>query len=206
MGTHALGVAWAGTGTVLVYFLITNPMPPYHYPEELETKRLITRYLTEADVPLWAEFFKDAEAIEFFPMYHDKLPEQSAKEWIERQRTRYTKHEYGMQALLDKSTHALVGQCGLIAKEIDGIPEIEVGYSILKKYWGLGYAAEAARLFIDYAFENQQADSIISTISPGNAKSIRIAKKNGLVFEKMTIWQGIELCVYRMYKTHWENL
>lgn len=175
-------------------------MLPYHYPEGLETGRLITRHLIKADILVWADFFKEPEAIEFFPMYHNKPHEESASEWVNRQLTRYTKQEYGMQALLEKKTGAFVGQCGLIAKDIDGIPELEVGYSILKPYWGLGYAAEAARLFMDFAFNHQQASSIISTISPGNTKSIRVAEKNGLTFEKMTIWQGIELCVYRLYR------
>jgi [ribosomal protein S5]-alanine N-acetyltransferase len=180
-------------------------MPPYHYPEGQETGRLITRHLTEGDIPCWTAFFKEPEAIEFFPMYHNKPHEDSAREWIERQCTRYIKQEYGMQAVLEKKTGLLVGQCGLIAKDIDGIRELEVGYSILKPYWGLGYAAEAARLFMDFAFRDQRAGSIISTISPGNAKSIRVAEKNGLVFEKMTLWQDMELCVYRLHRTDWEN-
>ncbi len=180
-------------------------MPPYHYPEGLETERLVARHLTEADVPTWAVFFEDPESIEFFPMYHNRPSEECANEWIESQRTRYAKQEYGMQALLDKKTGALVGQCGLIAKEIDGIPELEVGYSILKKYWGRGYAAEAARLFIDYAFQNNLVESVISTISPGNVKSIRVAEKNGLVFEKISPWRGMELCVYRLQKADWKR-
>ena len=175
-------------------------MSTYHYPDQLETERLITRYLTEADVPLWMEFFKDPESIEFFPLYQNMTPEASAIEWIDRQTARYVNRQYGMQALIEKGTGTLVGQCGLLAKEIDGIPELEVGYSILKKYWGLGYAAEAARLFIDYAFDNRLVNSVISTISPGNTKSIRVAEKNGLVFEKISPWQDMELCVYRIRK------
>jgi [ribosomal protein S5]-alanine N-acetyltransferase len=180
-------------------------MLPYHYPDQLESERLITRHLTEADISLWSEFFREEEAIEFFPMYQNKPADESAREWIERQCTRYTKQEYGMQALIEKSTGTLVGQCGLIAKEIDGITELEVGYSILKEYWGLGYAAEAARLFIDFAFQNHLVDSVISTISPGNRKSIRIAEKNGLSFEKISIWQGMELCVYRLHRITWKE-
>lgn len=175
-------------------------MRPYLYSDQLETERLITRYLTEADVPLWMEFFKDPEAIEFFPFYKAMIPEASAIEWIDRQTARYVNRQYGMQALIEKSTGTLVGQCGLLAKEIDGIPEIEVGYSILKKYWGLGYAAEAARRFIDYAFDNNLVESVICTISPGNVKSIRVAEKNGLAFEKISPWLDMELCVYRLRK------
>ena len=202
MGTDALRTAGTGAGALLVCPATLKPplMLPYHYPEGLETQRLITRYLSEADIPLWEEFFKDPEAIEFFPLYQNMTHEASAIEWIDRQTARYVNRQYGMQALIEKSTGNLVGQCGLLVKEIDGIPEIEVGYSILKKYWGLGYAAEAARRFIDYAFDNNLVESVISTISPGNVKSIRVAEKNGLTFEKISPWQDMELCVYRLRK------
>jgi ribosomal-protein-alanine N-acetyltransferase len=181
-------------------------MRPYHYPEDLQTKRLVARYLTEADVPAWAEFFKDEEAIEFFPMYHNRPPEESAKEWIEKQLTRYAKQEYGMQALIEKKTNTFIGQCGLVVKIVDGVEELEVGYGILKKFWGQGYAPEAARIFIDFAFTHHLTDSIISTIALDNLNSQRVAEKNGLVREKIFTMYDMELYVYRLPKIMYDPI
>jgi RimJ/RimL family protein N-acetyltransferase len=87
-----------------------------------------------------------------------------------------------------------------MVQEVDGVNEIEVGYHIFKKYWGLGYAPEAAKLFIDYAFQNELTDSVISIIDIRNIKSQRVAEKNGLKREKQTIWSGLEVHIYRIHR------
>jgi RimJ/RimL family protein N-acetyltransferase len=94
----------------------------------------------------------------------------------------------------------MVGQCGILAQVVDDIPELEVGYHILPQYWGKGYAPEAAKFFINYAFENNLADSIISVIDVGNIKSQRVAEKNGLYREKQTVQMGDDVFVYRILK------
>lgn len=176
-------------------------MPLYHYPDQLETERLITRHLTQADIPVWAEFFQDPTAIEFFPTYQDRPAEDCSKEWVEKQLTRYANQHYGMQALIEKKTNRFIGQCGLLVKEINGQTELEVGYGLLKKYWGRGYAPEAARLFMGYAFEHHLANSVVSTIALDNVNSQRVAEKNGLVRDLATTHtDGLELYVYRIYK------
>ncbi|MFM9945655.1 MAG: GNAT family N-acetyltransferase, partial [Bacteroidia bacterium] len=138
-------------------------MYPYLYNDNLESNRLTTRKLKESDTTVWADFFKDQEVIQYFPIFYDTI-EQRSKQWIERQLTRYAENRYGLQALMDKKTNEFIGQCGLLEQEVDGKKEIEVGYHIFKNFWGQGFAPEAARLFIDYAFNNKLTDSVISII------------------------------------------
>jgi RimJ/RimL family protein N-acetyltransferase len=176
-------------------------MPGYHYPDQLQTERLITRYLTEADIPLWTEFFQEPEAIEFFPTYQGRLAEECSTEWINRQLTRYVNQQYGMQALIEKETNTFIGQCGLLIKDVNGTPELEVGYGLIKRYWGYGYAPEAAKLFLDYAFQCNLAESVVSTIATGNINSQRVAERNGLVRDLATTEaDGMQLYVYRLHK------
>ena len=176
---------------------------PITYQDKLETERLTTRFLTPDDIALWAEFFADAAAVEFFPMAVRDTHEESAKYWIERQLTRYAEQRYGMQALIDKQTKVTVGMCGLMTQTVDNTIELEVGYHILKKYWGRGYAPEAARLFIDYAFDRGLSDSVVSIIDVGNFNSRRVAEKNGLTREKQTTYDGLDVYLYRIQKKHW---
>lgn len=82
-------------------------------------------------------------------------------------------------------------------QEVDGKPELEVGYHIFKKYWGQGYAPEAAKAFLHYGFENKWAPSIISIIDIRNTKSQRVADKNGLKREKQTKWADWDVFIYR---------
>jgi ribosomal-protein-alanine N-acetyltransferase len=179
-------------------------MSAYLYNDQLETERLITRKLTMDDIATWAAFFDDEEAVELFPDTGLPTSEAKARLWIERQLGRYENCQYGLQALIEKDTQTFIGLCGLITQEVDGQKELETGYHIFKKYWGRGFAPEAARLFIDFAFTHNQAASVISIIDTRNGKSMRVAEKNGLIREKETRWNDLNIFVYRIRKEDWK--
>lgn len=172
-------------------------MSAYNYEDGLVTGRLITRFLTPDDIKTWTPFFEDAESIQYFPWIANDSAGERSKQWIERQLARYKEQRYGLQALINKDTKEFIGQCGLITQDVNGTHELEVGYHIFKKYWGQGYAPEAAKAFFDYGFKNKQADSIISIIDIRNLKSRRVAEKNGLVREKQTRWLEMDVYIYR---------
>ena len=173
------------------------------YNDQLTSERLVTRFLTLEDIPIWEEFFEDEEAVEFLflPSLGLNSNLEISAHMIEKQIARYAENRFGLQALINKSTNELIGICGLLAQEIDGINEIEVGYHILKKNWEQGYATEAAKLFINYAFENDLTSSVVSVIDVDNFKSQRVAEKNRLKIDKQTKWIGDEdVYIYRINK------
>ena len=175
----------------------------YIYNDQLTSEQLVTRFLTLEDIPIWEEFFEDEEAVEFLFLQSLGLNSnlEISAHIIEKQIARYAENRFGLQALLLKSTGEFIGICGLLAQEIDGINEIEVGYHILKKYWKQGYATEAAKIFIDYAFENDLTSSVISVIDVDNFKSRRVAEKNRLKIDKLTKWLDDEdVYIYRIKK------
>jgi len=172
-----------------------------HYPPaHLETARLNIRPLTLDDVETWRPFTESKEAMEFMMTFYEEDGVDIPLHWITFQLNRYAEGRYGLMALLDKHTGDFIGLCGLLAQVVDDIPELEVGYHIFPKHWGKGYAPEAAKFFMDYAFENNLTDSIISVIDVGNVKSQRVAEKNGLFCEKQTVQKGDDVYVYRKYK------
>ncbi|MGB4849238.1 MAG: GNAT family N-acetyltransferase [Saprospiraceae bacterium] len=164
----------------------------------------MTRFLTLDDISAWTDFFKDEEAIELMPTYGLTTNKERATRWIEKQLDRYATNRMGHQALIDRNTNEFIGQAGLLVQEVDGITELEVGYHVFKKYWGQGYAPEAARLFLNYGFKNNLSDSIISIIDTRNLKSQRVADKNGLLREKQTTWSDLNVYIYRIDKVNWK--
>jgi ribosomal-protein-alanine N-acetyltransferase len=172
----------------------------YKYEEGLETERIFTRFLTTEDVLAWTNFFNDKEAVELSPSFGLNTNEEKAKYWIDKTIARYKENRFGLQALIDKKSNELIGQCGLMEQVVDESTEIEVGYHIFKKYWGQGYAPEASKLFIDYAFSNNLTESVISIIDIRNIKSQRVADKNDLKRVKQTKWSGIDVFIYRIRK------
>ena len=170
----------------------------YTYRDGLESQRLGTRFLKPEDATSWQEFMNDPRATEFFPASFFPEDIAPASFWIDSQLARYSSKRFGLQALVKKDTGEFVGQCGLLLQEVDGLQELEVGYHILPRYWGKGYAPEAAKLFIHHVFEQQLSDSVISIIDARNIKSQRVAEKNKLILDKKTNWRSIEAFIYRI--------
>ena len=58
--------------------------------------------------------------------------------------------------------------------------DIEVGYRLLPKAWGQGFATEGATALVDYGFDDLDLDRIIGVTHPGNKASQRVLMKAGL--------------------------
>lgn len=134
-------------------------------------------------------------------------PEDMARYWIDFTLKRYRENRYGLQALIDKESGAFLGMCGLILQEVNGKNEIEIGYHLLQRYWGNGYATEAAELFRDHAFHNNMTDSIVSIIHPENIPSQKVALRNGMrLVDNHADFRGKENFLFRITKEEWLHL
>ena len=69
-------------------------------------------------------------------------------------------------------TQAFVGRIGFFNPE--GWPGFELGWAILRRHWGRGFATEGARAALAYAFDNLDRDHVISVIHPDNTRSVRV--------------------------------
>jgi len=67
----------------------------------------------------------------------------------------------------------------------------EIGYWLGAKYWGKGYATEAVRALIDYAFADLEFTALQSSVRVTNAASRRVLEKCGFQ------WNGVGLCRIR---------
>jgi [ribosomal protein S5]-alanine N-acetyltransferase len=103
-----------------------------------------------------------------------------------------------MNVLIDKKSGAFIGQCGLLIQTVDDIEELEVAYSMMPQHRGKGYAPEAAKKCIDFAFANQLRDSVISIIHEDNLESQKVALKNKLSLDKRTMYDNNPVNIYRI--------
>jgi RimJ/RimL family protein N-acetyltransferase len=156
------------------------------YLDGFTTERLIIRRLSERDIPVWTDFFLDQSYFDYIGLDTGTDACDHSKTWIKRQLKRYEDNEYGLLALIEKSTMEMIGQCGLITMNVENSRELEVGYHIISRYKGRGYATEAAKFFMDWVFENDLADLFIALIHVDNIDSQSVAKKLGLRREKET--------------------
>jgi HAD superfamily hydrolase (TIGR01509 family) len=92
----------------------------------------------------------------------------------------YHYYGYGLWGIFMKETGQLIGRCGIEYKILNGEAVHELGYLIDTDYQGLGYATEAVRATLDYAFERLDIDRILAVIEKGNIPSAHLADKLGM--------------------------
>ena len=160
----------------------------------IETDRMCLRHITREDGDSLFDLFADPVAMRYFP--GTKTREETAI-WIDTILTRYQTDGYGFYACVSKDTPDFLGYCGpLLQRDVHGRDEIEIGYGLLQKHWHNGYATEAARACMNYAYSCLGAKRIISLIRPENKASIRVAQRNNLFPETSIFRFGYNHLVY----------
>lgn len=171
-----------------------------------ETERLKFRLLYESDFDEWMELFDAKDAAVFLGLGKGLTKRQLCEKWFEKCFARYEEDRGGMNVLVDKTSGKLIGQCGLLIQTVEGEKRLEIGYSILPKYWGKGYATEAARKHRDFAFENNFWNDLISMVHIDNIASEKVALKNGMTLEKtITEDDGELINIFRITREEWEK-
>ncbi|CAM4346995.1 GNAT family N-acetyltransferase [Zobellia nedashkovskayae] len=162
-----------------------------------QTERLLFRKVLPSDFKTWLPFHEDKRSSEFWEGLPSD-PKTACHEHFDRIFERYENNLGGMNALISKSTGEFIGLCGLLKQTVDQIEELEIGYSILPKYWKQGYASEAAIKCKNYAKEQSLAKSLISIIHIDNLPSQKVALKNGMYLDKTTTYHNNPVHIFRV--------
>ncbi|MEN4759238.1 GNAT family N-acetyltransferase [Chryseobacterium sp. C39-AII1] len=171
-----------------------------------ETERLLFRKLENSDFDHWLELLKDEHTTKMLGMENFKTPKERCKKWFEWTFHRYENNLGGQNVLISKETQQLIGQCGLLVREVENKFELEIAYSILPEFRGQGFAIEAATKCKDFAFENNFHNRLVSIIVPENENSKKVALKNGMTFKRSIGYSGKVMDLFQIDKQDWENL
>jgi len=143
----------------------------------LETERLILRPPIEGDLDGWEALAADAEAMRYLGGVQ---PRASAWRAHAMMAGSWALHGFGMFAVIDKASGHWIGRVGPWQPE--GWPGTEIGWSLLRPFWGRGYAREAAAATMDWAVDALGWSDIIHTIAPDNVPSIGLAERLGSTY------------------------
>ncbi len=159
----------------------------------LQTRRLTLRQFTLDDVSLIQQLNSDPEVLKYL---HEPALQTEADALAVLKNIILPQYNYklGRWAMHVKENNEFIGWCGL--KYRPEIDEVNLGYRLKQTSWGNGYATEAARHTLQYAFQTLQLQKIIGRAHIENIASIKVLEKIGMIFEKE---EEIDNCPVKTY-------
>jgi [ribosomal protein S5]-alanine N-acetyltransferase len=176
----------------------------------VETNRLILRELTTTDAQGMFELDSDPEVHKYLGNKPITNIEECLKT-IEMVKKQYHENGIGRFAMIEKSSGSFIGWSGIkyITEPINNhVNFYEVGYRIIQKYWGKGYATESTKASLYFAFNQLNAKEVYGITNVENLKSVRVLEKCGLKIIGHFIWNDwheIQSNWLKITKQEWEE-
>lgn len=173
----------------------------------IETERLILREILPTDIDGMFELDSDPEVHRYLgnKPVTDREQIVNAINFIRQQ---YIDNGIGRWAIVNKKTNAFIGWTGLkFATDLTNNHKnyYDLGYRLIKKYWGQGIATETATASLKYAFEQLKADEVYAMADCENRSSNKILEKVGLNFIEKFDLDGTEHNWYKIAKKEFKN-
>lgn len=146
---------------------------------ELETERLKLRAWQESDLQPFAELNADKDVMHYFPSV---LTREQSDNLADKFQQLILDHGWGFWAVELKATGQFIGFTGLNIQPEQFIfsPCVEIGWRFAKQYWHQGYATEAAKACLKFAFETLQLKEVVSFTAVHNTASEHVMQRLGM--------------------------
>ncbi|HEX6125532.1 MAG TPA: GNAT family N-acetyltransferase [Pyrinomonadaceae bacterium] len=147
----------------------------------IETERLVLRHFTPEDAafilelvnePGWKKYIGDRgiDTVDDARKYIETVPVAS-----------YAKHGFGLWAVELKDYGSLVGMCGLVKR--DTLDDVDIGFALLSRFEGRGYAQEAANATLAYARDRLGLHRVVAITTDNNDRSRILLERAGMSYE-----------------------
>ena len=166
-----------------------------------EAERLRLRPYSLDDERALYEVFADPYARTFYPEMADPY---NVRAWIEWNLRNYDELGFGLWAIELKVSGEFIGDCGLTYQDVEGGRELEVGYHVIRRERGKGYATEAARACLDFGFSHTACESICSIVRPSNIASCAVAARIHTARREF-MKGGSPAALYYTTRLHWQG-
>src|ERR1041385_5382933 len=148
-------------------------------PSELVTSRLRLRQWRDADLDPFEVMSNDREVMAHFPSLY---PRDVVETMVKRQRDFIAEKGYGFWAVEELATGTFAGFCGIkdVSFDVPWLPAVETGWRFARGMWGKGYATEAARAVLSFAFGTLGLAEVVAFLLPMNEKSAAVCERLGM--------------------------
>jgi len=158
------------------------------------TGRLELRKFSVLDAKGFYRLNADPQVLQFTGDSPFTSVEEAA--WFIQHYDHYDHYGYGRWSVYLKGTKTYLGFCGLNYR----VPtkEVDIGFRILRSYWGQGYATEAAQASIQHGFQVYGLSRIVARAMLMNTGSQRVIEKLGMRYVKQFVDEGAVWVLYEL--------
>lgn len=177
---------------------------------ELETSRLCLRQWREDDFPIFAELNSDPVVMKHFPA---PLQRRESDAMADKCKQLIAERGWGFWAASLKHNGCFIGFVGLHKPKasLPFSPCVEIGWRLHRRYWGNGYATEAAIEALNFAFEVLSLDEVVSFTTVRNHRSRSVMERLGMVNTHQNFYHPdiepshplSEHVLYKIARTEW---
>lgn len=96
----------------------------------------------------------------------------------------------------DRVTGERIGRGGLSRARVDGRDCLEIGWALHHKFWHRGYATEIGQAGLAFAFDELDADEVVSFTETRNARSRAVMERLGFLYRKDIIVDDERFALY----------
>jgi RimJ/RimL family protein N-acetyltransferase len=156
----------------------------------LQTERLILRRYVESDAAFILELLNEPSWIRFIGDKNVRTVEDARNYLVKGPMAMYDRVGFGLWHVALKAGGEPIGMCGLIKR--DTLEDVDIGFAFLPRYWGKGYAFEAAEATMNYGRDVLKLTRIVAITDPGNESSIKLIERIGLKYvETRNVTPGV---------------
>jgi RimJ/RimL family protein N-acetyltransferase len=170
---------------------------------ELSTARLSLRHWRAADAPAFAALSADPEVMQFMPA---RLTRAQSEAFARQAQAQLAQRGFGLWAVEVREERPFIGYVGLspVGFVASFTPAVEIAWRLERASWGCGYATEAAREVLRFAFEDLGLPEVVAFTVPANLRSRAVMQRLGLRyeadFEHPRLPAGHALRPHRLYR------
>jgi RimJ/RimL family protein N-acetyltransferase len=148
----------------------------------LRTPRLILRRWRPADRAPFAAMNGDPAVMAHFPAPLTTAESDALADAIA---AHHAARGFGLWALEIPGVAPFAGFVGLSVPSFSApfTPCVEIGWRLAAAHWGHGYATEAGRAVLSYAWDALALDEVVSFTTAGNARSRAVMARLGMRYD-----------------------
>ena len=169
---------------------------------EIISERLSLRPIEVDNVEALHSLWTD-EQVRRFLWDGEVIPLERTRKIVETSCTLFDECGFGIWGIRERSSDELLGFAGYWHFRTP--PSLELLVGVASGHWNRGIATESSRCLIRYAFEDLGFRTVEASTDSGNAASIRVLEKLGMLLQRREVVDGLETVFYRLTRDDWEN-